>query len=67
MPEQRIVVTIDTASRAEPAIAVAAAFAKAYQSALHGLFIEDTDLLAVAELPFTRVSAGRRPASQPEQ
>lgn len=53
-PEPRIVVTIDTASGVEPAIAVATALAKAYQRALHVLFIEDTDLLAVAGLPFTR-------------
>ncbi len=53
-PEQRIVVTVDTAARAEPALALAAMLAKARQRALHGLFIEDTDLLAVARLPFAR-------------
>lgn len=52
--EQRIVVTVDTAARAEPALALAALLAKAQRRALHGLFIEDTDLLAVARLPFTR-------------
>lgn len=52
--EGRIVVTIDTAGQAAPAIRLAAALAKAQRRALHGLFIEDTDLLTVAKLPFTR-------------
>ncbi len=52
--EQRIVVTVDTSARAEPALALAAMLAKAQRRALHGLFIEDTDLLSVAGLPFTR-------------
>ena len=64
-PEPRIVVTMDTAARAEPAIAVATALARAYRRALHGLFIEDTDLLAVAGLPFAREipRAGGEPRS----
>jgi nucleotide-binding universal stress UspA family protein len=52
-PEQRIVVTIDITAQAAPAIALAAALARARKRALHGLFIEDTDLLNVARLPFT--------------
>jgi hypothetical protein len=52
--EGRIVVTIDTAGQAAPAIRLAAALAKARRRTLHGLFIEDTDLLSVARLPFAR-------------
>lgn len=52
--EPRIVVTVDSAARAEPALALAAMLAKTQQRALHGLFIEDADLLAVARLPFAR-------------
>ncbi len=54
MPERRIIVTIDISAQPTPAIALAAALAKASKRALHGLFIEDTDLLNVARLPFTR-------------
>lgn len=53
-PEQSIVVTIDLAAQPGAAIALAAALAKARNRRLHGLFIEDTDLLNVARLPFTR-------------
>jgi hypothetical protein len=54
-----IVVTIDTAAQALPAqalpaIALAAALARARRQALHGLFLEDEDLLKVARLPFSR-------------
>ena len=49
-----IIVTIDTAAKAAPAIALAAALARARRKALHGLFLEDEDLLRVARLPFSR-------------
>lgn len=52
--EDTIVVTLDAGAAAAPAVALAAALAKARQRALHGLFIEDADLLNVARLPFTR-------------
>lgn len=53
-PDRRIVVTIDLAAQSAAAFALAAALAKARKRELHGLFIEDTDLLNVARLPFTR-------------
>jgi hypothetical protein len=53
-PERRIIVTIDISAQPNPAIALAAALAKARKRELHGLFIEDTELLNVARLPFTR-------------
>lgn len=53
-PERRIVVTVDIASQPSHAFALAAALAKLRKGALHGLFIEDTDLLNVARLPFAR-------------
>jgi hypothetical protein len=49
-----IVVTIDAAAQALPAIALAVALASARRQALHGLFLEDEDLLKVARLPFSR-------------
>ncbi len=52
--DDSIVVTIDSDAQAGPAIALAAALAKARKRALRGLFIEDLDLLNVARLPFTR-------------
>jgi hypothetical protein len=54
-PDDRdIVVTIDTSAYAPPAIALAAALARARQQALHGMFLEDEDLITVARLPFSR-------------
>lgn len=53
-PERRIVVTLDISSQPGRAFALAAALAKLRKGALHGLFIEDTDLLNVARLPFAR-------------
>ena len=53
-PERRIIVTVDISAQPAPAIALATALAKARKRALHGLFIEDTDLLNVARLPFSR-------------
>jgi hypothetical protein len=52
--ERDIIVTIDTAANAPPAIALAVALARTRRQALHGLFLEDEDLLRVARLPFSR-------------
>ena len=67
---REIVVTIDTSACAPPAIALAAALARARQQALHGLFLEDEDLLRVARLPFSqefhRVGGRARAMSSPQ-
>ena len=52
--ERDIVVTIDADAQALPAIVLAVALARARRQALHGLFLEDEDLLKVARLPFCR-------------
>lgn len=54
-PDDRdIVVTIDSSTFAPPAIALATALARARRQAVHGVFLEDEDLLQVARLPFSR-------------
>lgn len=50
----KVVVTLDVESPLSPTLELAIALAVASRSKLHGLFIEDMDLLRVASLPFTR-------------
>lgn len=49
-----VLVTIETGSLSTTSIELAVAIAASMQSRLHGLFIENEDLLRVASLPFTR-------------
>lgn len=49
-----VLLTLDTGSMSVVSIEIAVAIAKSNQSRLHGLFIENKDLLRVASLPFTR-------------
>ena len=51
---RRIVVTVDIESHLPSTIELAVAIAASQQGALHGLFIEDEDLLRAASLPFAR-------------
>jgi nucleotide-binding universal stress UspA family protein len=52
--QRRVIVTVDAQSHLPPAIELAVALAASRQSALHGLFVEDVDLMCVAQLPFTQ-------------
>jgi hypothetical protein len=49
----RVVVTANLESYLPPAIELAIAIARSNNSGLHGLFIEDLDLLQIAGLPFS--------------
>ena len=56
---ERIVVSLDAVSETRAAIDTAAQLAARWQARLHGVFIEDQDLLRLASLPFARqVSVG---------
>jgi hypothetical protein len=59
----KVVVTVDIESSLSPTLELAIALAVASRSNLHGLFIEDMDLLRVANLPFARevILASGRP------
>jgi hypothetical protein len=50
----RVVVSLDVASENAPAIDTAARLAAHWQADLHGVFVEDEDLLSLASLPFAR-------------
>jgi hypothetical protein len=50
--QRTVIVTLDLESHLFPALELALALAAVRRGALHGLFIEDEDLLQVAELPF---------------
>jgi len=50
----RILVALDRSQSSRSALEAAAMLAEALQSELHGLFVEDADLLALARLPFSR-------------
>jgi hypothetical protein len=52
--QHRVIVTVDAQSHLPPTIELAVALAASRQSALHGLFVEDVDLMCVAQLPFTQ-------------
>ena len=53
-PIERVVVPLDATSESHAAIDTAARLAARAVAPLHGIFIEDEDLLHVASLPFTR-------------
>lgn len=53
-PIDRVVVTLDAASENRTAIDTAARLAARAKAALHGVFVEDEDLLNLASLPFVR-------------
>jgi hypothetical protein len=56
---ERIVVSLDAVSEISAAIEAAARLAVRWNAALHGVFVEDEDLLRLAGLPFARqVSLG---------
>jgi K+-sensing histidine kinase KdpD len=50
----RIVVSLDAASEIATAIDTAARLAAHWKAQLHGVFVEDEDLLNLAGLPFAR-------------
>jgi hypothetical protein len=54
-PLRRIVVAFDSTGRAAPAGTISLKLAAELRAELHGLFIEDLELLRAAELPFTRM------------
>jgi hypothetical protein len=51
---ERIVVALDTTSENRAAIATAARLAARWKAHLHGVFVEDDDLIRLAHLPFAR-------------
>jgi hypothetical protein len=51
---ERIVVALDAASESRAAISTAARLAARWKAHLHGVFVEDDDLLRLARLPFAR-------------
>ena len=61
--------TVDTQSCLPPTIEMAVALAAATECALHGLFVEDIDLLSVAKLPFIQevTLSGGRPRSMDDR
>jgi nucleotide-binding universal stress UspA family protein len=63
-PIERVVVPLDAASEHRTAIETAARLAGRAKAPLHGIFVEDEDLLRLASLPFARqftVGAGAEP------
>ncbi len=53
-PIERVVVRLDAASESRAAIDTAARLAARAKAPLHGIFVEDEDLLHLASLPFAR-------------
>lgn len=51
---ERVVVALDTASEIRAAVATAARLAARWKAHLHGIFVEDDDLIRLAQLPFAR-------------
>ena len=51
---ERVVVPLDAASETATAIDTAARLAARWQVPLHGVFIEDEELIGLAGLPFAR-------------
>ena len=51
---ERIVVVLDAASENRAAIGTAARLAARWKVHLHGVFVEDDDLIRLADLPFAR-------------
>lgn len=63
-PIERVVVPLDAASENRTAIDTAARLAARAKAPLHGVFVEDEDLLRLASLPFARqitLGAGAEP------
>ncbi len=63
-PIERVVVPLDAASEHRTAIETAARLAARAKAPLHGIFVEDEDLLRLASLPFARqftLGAGAEP------
>ena len=52
--QRSVLLTVESASISTTSVEIAVAIAASLQSSLHGLFIENEDLLRVAGLPFTR-------------
>jgi nucleotide-binding universal stress UspA family protein len=64
---KRVVVSLDAASETAPAIDTAARLAARWQVPLHGVFIEDEELISLAGLPFARqvtLATGREPLTK---
>jgi hypothetical protein len=53
-PIKRVVVSLDAVSEIAPAIETAARLAARWHVPLHGVFVEDEDLVGLASLPFAR-------------
>jgi hypothetical protein len=53
-PVERVVVALDAASENRAAIGAAARLAARWNAHLHGVFVEDDDLIRLARLPFAR-------------
>src|SRR6266851_9513513 len=51
---ERVVIQLDAASETRDAIDTAARLGARAQAPLHGIFVEDEDLLRLASLPFAR-------------
>ena len=64
---KRVIVPLDTASEAATAIDTAARLAARWRVPLHGVFIEDEELIGLARLPFARqvtLGAGLEPLTR---
>jgi hypothetical protein len=62
-PIERVVVSLDAVSENRPAVETAARLAARAKAPLHGIFVEDEDLLHLSRLPFARqtmLGAGAR-------
>ena len=53
-PIKRVVVSLDAVSESDPAIDTAARLAARWRVPLHGVFVEDEELIGFAGLPFAR-------------
>lgn len=61
---RRVAIALDTSGQSNQALQAAAELAASLQAELEGIFIEDINLIRLAELPFTREI---RPASMTEE
>ena len=66
-PPRRIVVALDASSHSHAALAAAVALAGRLQAELQGIFVEDVNLLRLAELPFAREVRFGLSAARPVQ
>jgi hypothetical protein len=53
-PIKRVVISLDAVSESDPAIDTAARLAARWRVPLHGVFVEDEELIGLAGLPFAR-------------